>query len=245
MDREALYDELVAANRILAQEGVVDAFGHVSVRDPDDPTRYLMSRGRAPELVERDDIMCFDLDGAPVGTPIGKPYLERHIHGALYEARADVQAVVHSHSRSVLPFSVSTERIRPLMHSCATIGACVPVWDSQTCFGDTNLLIANMETARDFAGTVGQTPGALMRGHGSTVVGRSLRAVVYTAVYLEVNAKLQMDAMRLGSVTYLSQGEIDIIQGRLNDAKPGEGYDRAWEYWCNNAGIEFTRMSQA
>jgi ribulose-5-phosphate 4-epimerase/fuculose-1-phosphate aldolase len=242
-NRDTLYEELVSANRILANEGVVDAFGHVSVRDPENPLRYVMSRGRAPELVEREDIMEFELDGTPIDDSIGKPYLERHIHGAIYETRPDVCAVVHSHSRSVVPFSVSDERIRPVMHSCATIGECVPVWDSQTSFGDTNLLIGSMEIARDFAKVLGKNSGALMRGHGSTVAGHSLRAVVYTAVYLEVNARLQMDAMRLGRVTYLSKGEIEIIESRLRDTKPGEGYDRAWEYWCNNAGIAFRRVS--
>jgi ribulose-5-phosphate 4-epimerase/fuculose-1-phosphate aldolase len=243
MNRDSLLNELVAANRILANEGVVDAFGHVSVRDPDNPRRYIMSRARPPELIERGDIMTFELDGTPVDASIGKPYLERHIHAALYEARPDVGAVVHSHSRSVVPFSVTSARLRPIVHSCATIGCNVPVWDAQACFGDTNLLISDMAMGRDFASVLGANTSALMRGHGSTVVGESLRAAVYTAVYLEVNAQLQMNAMRLGEVTYLTQGEIDKITSRLRDAKPGEGYDRGWEYWCRHAGIEFNAVS--
>ncbi|GAB2922152.1 hypothetical protein GCM10027093_71430 [Paraburkholderia jirisanensis] len=243
MNRDSLFNELVAANRILANEGVVDAFGHVSVRDPENPQRYIMSRARPPELIERSDIMTFELDGAPVDASIGKPYLERHIHGALYEARPDVHAVVHSHSRSVVPFTVSSARLRPIVHSCATIGCHVPVWDAQTTFGDTNLLIGDMKMGRDFAGVLGGNTSGLMRGHGSTVVGESLRAVVYTAVYLEVNAQLQMNAMRLGDVTFLTQGEVDKITSRLRDAKPGEGYDRGWEYWCHRAGIEFQPVS--
>jgi ribulose-5-phosphate 4-epimerase/fuculose-1-phosphate aldolase len=234
---------LVAANRILANEGVVDGFGHVSIRDPENPQRYILARARPPELIERRDIMTFDLDGTAVDASLGKPYLERHIHGALYEARPDVHAVVHSHSRGVVPFSVSNARLRPIVHSCATIGCEIPVWDAQTRFGDTNLLIADMSMGRDFAGVLGENTSALMRGHGSTVVGESLRAVVYTAVYLEVNAQLQMNAMRLGEVNYLTRGEVEKITARLKDAKPGEGYDRAWEYWCGRAGIEFQAVS--
>ncbi|WP_233828725.1 class II aldolase/adducin family protein [Paraburkholderia sp. ZP32-5] len=242
-NRDTLINELVAANRILANEGIVDGFGHVSVRDPENPQRYILARARPPELIERSDIMTFELDGTPVDASIGKPYLERYIHGALYEARPDVHAVVHSHSHSVAPFSVSGARIRPIVHSCATIGCNVPVWDAQTSFGDTNLLISDMAMGRDFANVLGDNTSALMRGHGSTVVGESLRAVVYTAVYLEVNAKLQMSAMQLGEVRYLSAGEIEKIKARLKDAKPGEGYDRAWEYWCRHAGIEFKAVS--
>ena len=235
---DALLDDLVAANRILASEGVCDAFGHVSVRHPDDPNRYFLSRARAPELIERDDIMEFALDGSAVGSDDRKPYLERFIHSALYEARADVQSVVHSHSRSVIPFTVTREKLRPLLHSSATIGREVPVWDSQTAFGDTNLLISTLEMGRDFAGVVGHGQGGLMRGHGSTVIGRSIREAVYTAVYLEVNAQIQIQATALGEITFLSGGEVDLIRSRLADAKPGEGYDRAWSSWCRNAGIE-------
>lgn len=238
MNRESLYNELVAANRILANEGVVDAFGHVSVRDPESPDHYILARARSPELIELSDIMVFDLDGKPLDGSVGKPYLERHIHGAVYEARSDVHAVVHSHSRSVLPFSVSTEVIHPVVHSCATIGEAVPVWDSQSSFGDSNLLVGDMKMGRDFAKVLGEHACSLMRGHGSTVVGGSLREAVYTAVYLEVNAKLQMDAIRLGGVKYLTKGEVAIIRSRLRDAKPGEGFDRAWEYWCRRAGLK-------
>lgn len=243
LNRQALFDELVTANRILANEGVMDAFGHVSMRDPENPQRYILSRARPPERIERGDIMVFELDGTPVDPSIGKPYLERHIHGAIYEARPDVHAVVHSHSRSVVPFTVSSTRLRPIVHSCATIGCDVPVWDAQTTFGDTNLLISSMAMGRDFAGVLAGNASALMRGHGSTVVGESLRAVVYTAVYLEVNAQLQMNAMRLGDVKYLTPGEVETICSRLRDAKPGEGYDRGWEYWCGRVGIEFRPAS--
>lgn len=235
---DEVFDDLVAASRILAAQGVCDAFGHISARNPDNPDTYFLSCARAPQLVERDDIMEFSFDGTPVGGDTRKPFLERFIHGSLYEARPDVRSVVHSHSRSVLPFTVTPARLRPLVHSCATIGREVPVWDAQTRFGDTNLLIANVEMGRDFATVMADGRSALMRGHGSTVVGGSIREAVYTAVYLEVNASLQIQASALGPITFLTDGEIETIQSRLSDAKPGEGYDRAWQYWCRQAGIE-------
>ncbi len=234
-----LLDELVAANRILAAEGVVDAFGHVSVRHPDRPDRFLMSRARPPRLCEAADIAEFDLAGEPVATGGRKPFLERFIHAALYEARPDVISVVHSHSRSVIPFGVTTDRLRPIMHSCACIGHTVPVWDARDAFGDTDLLISSMAMGRDLAKRLGSGTAALMRGHGSTVVGRSIRGAVYTAVYLEVNAQLQAEASRSPPITFLSDGEIDKVTARLARGKPGEGYDRAWEAWCDRANVPF------
>jgi ribulose-5-phosphate 4-epimerase/fuculose-1-phosphate aldolase len=234
---KALIADLVAANRILSAEGVVDAFGHVSVRHPGDPGRYLMSRARSPELVEARDVMEFSLHGEPLNPKDEKAHLERFIHGALYEARADIQAVIHNHSRSVIPFGITQEKLRPVMHSCATIGAEVPVWDAQNSFGDTDMLVSNMAMGRDLARALGGGSCALMRGHGCAVAGRSIREAVYTAVYLEVNANLQMQAGRLGKLKFLMPGEIEKINARLGHARPGEGYDRAWEYWCRRAGI--------
>jgi len=237
---EAIIDDIVTANHILAQEGVVDAFGHVSARHPTNPGHFLLSRALAPELITHDDIIEYELDGAPVQPDAAKGYLERYIHGALYEARPEVQSVIHSHSRSVIPFSVTSEPLRPIVHSCATIGRYVPVWDAQDAFGDTTLLISSMAMGRDFAKVLAQNNSALMRGHGSTVIGRSVREATYTAVYLEVNAGLQLQATRFPPVKYLTDGEIDAICDRLADAKPAEGYDRAWAYWCRRAGMEPT-----
>lgn len=236
--RDALFDDLVTANRILASQGVCDAFGHISARNPDNPSTYFLSCARSPQLVEREDIMEFEFDGTPVGGDTRKPFLERFIHGSLYENRPDVQSVIHSHSRSVIPFTVTPTNLRPIVHSCATIGHDVPVWDAQTQFGDTNLLISSVEMGRDFANVLANGRSALMRGHGSTVVGNSIREAVYTAVYLEVNAGLQLSASALGPITFLTDGEIDNIQSRLSDAKPGEGYDRAWAYWRRLAGLD-------
>ena len=240
-DLDALIEDLVAANRILANENVVDAFGHVSARHPGNAGRYLMSRAKSPELVDSGDIMEFTLEGAPCNADGRKPYLERFIHGALYEARSDIQCVIHNHSRSVIPFGISGEKLRPVMHSCATIGHEVPVWDAQDTFGDTDLLISDMPMGRDFARTVGGGTCALMRGHGCTAAGRSIREAVYTAVYLELNADLQWKASHFGKLKFLSRGEIEKINSRLGQAKPGEGYDRTWEYWRHRAEIGSVR----
>jgi HCOMODA/2-hydroxy-3-carboxy-muconic semialdehyde decarboxylase len=237
-DTAELIDDIVAANRILAHEGICDAFGHVSVRHPAHPDRYLLSRARAPELIEASDIEEYALDGTPLSPDPRKPYLERYIHGAIYEARPEVISVVHSHARSVVPFTVSrTTRLRPLMHSCATIGAEVPVWDTRRRFGDTTLLICDMPMGRDLAEGLGRGNAVLMRGHGSTVVGRSLKEAVYTAIYLEVNARMQIEARHLGEVDFLSPGEVEKINARLLDGLPGEGFGRAWDYWCRRAGM--------
>ncbi|MCS6932119.1 MAG: class II aldolase/adducin family protein [Acetobacteraceae bacterium] len=231
----ALVADLVTANRILADQGVVDAFGHVSVRHPEHQDRYLLSRALSPDLVEASDIEEYALDGAPLSAAPRKPYLERFIHGAIYEARPEVQAVVHSHARSVVPFSVTRRPLRPVMHSCATIGAEVPVWDARRRFGDTSLLVCDMPMGRDLAAGLGEGTVVLMRGHGATVAGRSLKEAVYTAVYLEVNARLQMEAAALGDIEFLSPGEIARIRERLGAGAAAEGYSRAWEYWARLA----------
>ena len=228
-------EELVTANRILAREGVVDAFGHASIRHPADPGRYVMSRARAPECIEAADLMEFTLEGVPTDAAGRKPYAERFIHGAVYEARPDIQAVIHNHSPSVIPFGITPARLSPVMHMCASMGADVPVWDTRAHFGDTNLLVTNMEMARDLARTLAQRSVALMRGHGCVVAGQSLREVVFIAVYLELNANLQMKASSLGEVTFLSPGEIDAVRSTRSSFT----FERAWEYWCRRAGREY------
>jgi ribulose-5-phosphate 4-epimerase/fuculose-1-phosphate aldolase len=229
---DRLIEELVTANRILAREGVVDSFGHVSVRHAGNPQRYLLSRARAPDLIESDDIMEFSLDGTPVDPRDRAPYLERFIHGALYEARSDVMSVVHNHSESVIPFGVTGNRIKPIFHMGASIGHEVPVWDSHDQFGDTALLVENMDMGRDLAKRIGKGSTALMRGHGATVAGKSIRHAVYVSVYLEVNARLQKQAMDMGSIKFLTSGEVDKVASRTT----GYGINRAWENWCRRAG---------
>ena len=225
-------DMLVTANRILAREGVVDAFGHVSIRHPERPDRYLLSRARAPELIEIEDVMEFACDGTPVDPAGRKPYAERFIHGAVYEARAEVRAVIHHHSPSVIPFSVTSARLSPLMHMCAGIGPWVPTWDSRTSFGDTNLLVTNMEMARNLATALGDRPVILMRGHGAVVAGMSLCEVVFNSIYLQLNADLQTKASALGDVTFLSEGEVAAVVRTRGSFT----FERAWEFWCRRAG---------
>jgi len=228
----AALDELVTANRILAHEGVVDAFGHVSVRHPDRADRYFLSRARAPECVDLDDLMEFALDGTPVEPRGRKPYAERFIHAGVYETRDDVRAVVHHHSPSVIPFSVTQTPLSPIMHMCAGIGTAVPTWDSRAAFGDTNLLVTTLPMARDLAGALGHQPAILMRGHGAVVAGPSLREVVFNSIYLQLNALLQMQASALGEVTYLSAGEVAAVL----HTRSSFTFERAWEYWCHRAG---------
>jgi len=225
--------DLALANRILAREGVVDAFGHVSIRHPKRRERFFMSRSRAPELVTVDDLMEFELDGTPVDARGRSPYAERFIHGAIYEKRADVDSVIHNHSHALIPFGVTPVKLRPLLHVAAGIGEDIPVWDIRRKFGDTNLLVVNMEQGRDLAATLGEKRVALMRGHGCAVAGRTLREAVFTAVYLQVNAKLQSEALALSDrVEYLSPGEVAKASEMTSQPIAA---DRAWEYWLMRA----------
>ena len=224
--------EIVVANRILAREDVVDAFGHVSVRHPENQDRYLMSRSRSPELVTIKDIMEFSLTGEIIGDDTRRPYAERHIHGAIFEKRQDVNAVVHNHSHAVIPFSVTDTPLRPLMHVTGVIGEHVPVWDIEEKFGSTSLLVTNMQQGRDLADKMGSAAVILMRGHGCAIAATNLRAAVLTAIYTQVNAKLQLQAMSLGDVKYLSAEEIALTPETLVGALAME---RAWEYFERRA----------
>jgi ribulose-5-phosphate 4-epimerase/fuculose-1-phosphate aldolase len=233
---EQIIHDLVVANRILAAQGVVDAYGHVSVRHPLRPECYLLARSRSPELVEAADILEFTLDGRPVAENAPTPYVERFIHGAVYEARADIHAVVHSHAPEVLPFTISSEPLRPVIHVASSMGAEVPVWDIRDRFGDTPLLVSDVEQGRDLARSLGQNRTVLMRGHGFTVGGRSLVEVVKTAVYLPQNARVLKEALLMGgTVEALSPGEIEV---RSNVDPHSPEVQRAWEYWAIRAGVK-------
>jgi ribulose-5-phosphate 4-epimerase/fuculose-1-phosphate aldolase len=231
--------DLALANRILAHEGVVDAFGHISLRHPQRADRFFMSRSRSPELVTVADLMEFELDGTPLDAAGRTPYSERFIHGAIYEKRADVTSVIHNHSHEIIPYGITPVKLRPVLHVGAAIGDEVPVWDIRKKFGDTNMLVVNMEQGRDLAATLGANRVALMRGHGCAVAGKTLREAVFTAIYLQVNAKLQTEAMSLSEeVQYLSPGELARTKEMLSQQV---GLDRAWEYWsmrANRTGIE-------
>ncbi len=220
--------ELAIANRILAHEGVIDAFGHVSVRHPDDPGRYFLSRSRSPELVEPDDILEFDLDSQPVKPPTVQLYAERVIHGEIFKARPDVVAVCHHHASAIMPFCISGDPIVPVFHLGAAMGPVAPFWDSRDEFGDTNLLVVKPAEGASLARALGKHAMVLMRRHGATVVGGSLRELVFRAIYSCDNARYLSEAKRLGNFSPLSPGEIEMAQAiyQLPAAQ-----SRAWEYW--------------
>jgi ribulose-5-phosphate 4-epimerase/fuculose-1-phosphate aldolase len=226
-----LIEDLVAANRILADQGVLDGWGHVSVRHPRNPNRYLLSRSRAPELISAEDIMEFDLDSNAVDAR-GRPlYTERFIHGEIYKARPDVVAIVHTHAPALIPFGISKVPLKPVYHRSAFIAAGVPVFEIRERAGMTDMLIRDQALGRALADALGNHPAALMRGHGAVVVGPSLQRVVGRSIFLPLNATLQMQAAALGGpVTYLDPEEARKIEER-----EGYGLARAWEAWKRKA----------
>jgi len=233
MPKPELIEDLVAANRILSDQGVVDGFGHVSARHPEEPRRFLLARSMAPGLVTADDIMEFDLDGAALD-PRGRTlYVERFIHSEIYKAHPEVNAVVDSHSPSVIPFGVTKVPLRPIYHMSSFLGAGVPVFEIREAGGPaTDMLIRNPDLGAALAQKIGASAVVLMRGHGDVVVGRTVRQAVFRAVYTEVNAKLQAEALRLGG------GEVEF----LNDEEAAKAsqtneavLSRPWELWKRQA----------
>src|SRR5437870_1778580 len=235
-DLKPLIQDLVIANRILAREDVVDAYGHVSVRHPEKPNHFFIARSLAPDLVGPEDIVELDLEGHPVGDDSRQLYLERFIHAAILAARPDVMAVVHAHAEDTLPFGIApATKLRPVIHAGSFIGPEVPVWDIADHFGDTNVLVTNLEQGRDLARCLGPNAVALMRGHGFASAARSLIEVVRLSVYLPRNARALMRAKQLGGeITYLRQGEIDARNRGYSPYSPETW--RAWEYWATKAG---------
>ena len=215
-------------NRILANEGVLDAFGHVSMRHPTNPNRYFLSRSRSPELVEPDDVLEYDLDSNPIKKTDQRLYAERVIHGEIYKARPDVMAVVHHHAAAVMPFCISGVELQPVMHLGAIIGQKVPMWDQYDEFGDTNLLLVKPEEGASLARSLGDAPLVLMKGHGATVVGSSIQELVFRAIYSCRNAEYQYMAKMLGGITTLRPGEVEKAS-QIN-AMPTATF-RTWEYW--------------
>lgn len=234
---QELIRDLVIANRILAHEGVVDGFGHVSVRHPDRADRFFISRSRSPELVSIVDIMEMGLDAQPAAADTRPLYSERFIHAAVYEHRPEVKAVVHHHAYELIPFGITGVRLQPIFHAAARIGTHVPVWDIAEKFGeDTNLLVTDLSKGRDLARTLGLSRMVLMRGHGATVVAGSLHDAVLTSIFAQVNARLQMQAMAMGKVQFLHPGEIGSagnFEGKKQASK-----DRQWEYYRQRAGCD-------
>ncbi len=223
-----LVADLVTANHILYDQHVVDAFGHVSVRHDKRTDRFLLARNMAPALVTTADIIEFDLDGNPIDADGRGVYLERFIHGEIYRARPDVAAVVHSHSHAVIPFgAMRAHKLRAIFHMSGFIGTQTPIFEIRECVGDgSDLLVRNSELGAALAKSLGPTSVVLMRGHGATVVGATLPEAVYRGVYLDVNARLQLQAIGLGAINYLTEAE-----GRATAASNATQVGRAWEMW--------------
>jgi ribulose-5-phosphate 4-epimerase/fuculose-1-phosphate aldolase len=231
---ETLQD-LIVGNRILYHQKVVDGFGHLSVRHDDDADKYLMSRHLAPGLVTADDIVTFDLDSNPLDKTGLRYYSERFIHGEIYKARPDVKAIVHCHASPFIPFGATRYPLRPIYHMSAFLGCrgcTVPVFEIREAGGMTDMLIRTPELGKALAAELGDNPMVLMRGHGATLVGDSIKQVVYRSVYARENAALQMDALRLGEPVYLVEEEA-MKAAEANDRV----IDRPWALWrCEAVG---------
>src|SRR3954470_16659080 len=222
-------DDLVAAYRILAQYGVIDAYGHVSIRSPSNPQRYFIARSLAPEVVQVEDVMEYDLDSNPLDARGRESVRERFIHGEVYKARPDVMAVVHNHSPSVIPFSVTGVPMKPIYHMASFIGDGVPNFEIRKVAKGTDLLVKTPKLGAALARTLGKSAAALMRGHGSVTVGENIARAVGRSIYLEQSAQLQMQAMLLSSkVTYLDAAEVKA-------SVPVQDYKRAWPMWREKA----------
>jgi ribulose-5-phosphate 4-epimerase/fuculose-1-phosphate aldolase len=220
--------QIALANRMLANEGVLDAFGHVSMRHPSDPGRYLLSRSRSPALIEAADVLEYTLDSAPVAPPTVQLYAERVIHGCIYQARPDVTAVCHHHAPAIMPFAIAGVPIVPVFHLGAAGGETVPFWNQRDEFGDTNLLVVKPEEGRSLARALGPHAAVLMVNHGATVVGRDLHELVARAIFMCQNAEYQLKAKLLGHVATLTPGEA-ALASKIS-ALP-TATSRTWEYW--------------
>jgi HCOMODA/2-hydroxy-3-carboxy-muconic semialdehyde decarboxylase len=226
-----LVDRLVYANRILYDQGIVDGLGHVSVRHPNQDGVFLLSCNRAPGLVKRQDIVCYDLDGNAVSQTTERPYLERFIHSEIYRARPDVVAVVHSHSPSVIPFAITHNPLKPVFHMSGFLGSGSAHFEIREAAGNSDMLIRSAYLGEALARSLGKHNCVLMRGHGSTVVGTSLEQVVYRAIYAEVNAKLQLAANGLGEISFLNEEEAKLASD-MNDGQ----IPRSWNLWVTRLG---------
>lgn len=230
-------EDLVAASRILAMYEVLDAFGHVSIRHPEHPNRFLLSRSLAPELVTAADLMEFDLDSKSLDVAERKPFVERFIHGEIYKSRPDVHAVVHSHSPSVVPFGVTGQALRPIYHMSGFLHAGTPIFDIRDTAGNTDMLVRDNYLGAALAKAVGDRSVTLMRGHGNVIVGPNVRLAVYRAIYTEMNARLQLQAKQLGgTITYLTFEEAKLAEQANVDA-----LERPWSLWKSKV-IEGMRL---
>jgi ribulose-5-phosphate 4-epimerase/fuculose-1-phosphate aldolase len=231
-----LLDDLVAANHILYDQGVVDGFGHISGRSPENPNRFFMSRALAPGLVTADDLMEFDLDGKAIDQRDRRLYVERFIHAEIFRARPDVMSVVHSHSPGVLPFGVSRTKLKAMVQSGSFLGQGVPVFDAMKAGGKFGFLINTPQLGKALAVALGKETVVLMRAHGDTVVGRSVRSATAHAINTELSARLQMQALALGSkVQFLTPREIKKTAAVGANPNLTGGEDRVWQMWTTQA----------
>ncbi len=221
--------ELALANRIVAHEGVIDAFGHVSMRHPDNPNHYFLSRSRAPELVEPGDFVEYDLDSNPIKDPGVGQYSERVIHGEIYKARPDVNSVCHHHSPAFMPLLANRIDYVPVFHLGAVGGIKPPFWDQHDEFGDTNMLVIKAEEGASLAKALGSGMMVLMRRHGVTVAGTSVKDCVFRTCFSARNAAYQVQALSIGStIESLTPGEAHLA-GSISSKTTG--LTRSWEYW--------------
>ena len=223
---DELVNELLLGNKILFKYGIVDAFGHISVRHNADPAKYVMSRHLAPGLVTKDDLITYDLDSNPIPETTHRLYSERYIHGEIYKVRPDVQSVVHCHAPALIPFGITKAELQPVYHMSSFLGEGVPKYEIRDAGGMTNMLVRTAPLGKALAETLGDHPMALMRGHGATMVGKSIKHSVYRAVYAAMNAQIQMEAMRFGEVTYLAREEADNYERYIDEV-----IHRPWNMW--------------
>ena len=228
---EQRIQDLIIANHIIADQGVVDGFGHISVRSFSNPSHFFLSRSKAPALITREDIMEFDENSEPVDAHGRKPYLERFIHGEIYRARPDVQSVVHSHSPAVIPFGATNVPLRPIMHMAGFLSQTTPVFEIRDFAGDDDgILVSNRMLGAALAKTLGDSPVVLMRGHGDAVVGPSIRIAVFRAIYTQVDAQIESEALKLGQPVFLNAKEAANV-----DESNRQQVGRAWDIWAAHA----------
>ena len=223
---EELVEDLLIGNKILFKYGVVDAFGHLSVRHDKDPEKYVMSRHLAPALVTEKDLLTYNLDSEPVPETKHRLYSERFIHGEIYKVRPDVMSIVHCHAQALIPFGITHAELQPVYHVSAFLGRGVPKFDIRDKAGMTNMLVRTAQLGQDLAASLGDKEVVLMRGHGATMVAKTIKGAVYRAMYSMSNAQIQLEAMRLGEVTYLAPEEA-----RLHAEYIDEVVFRPWNMW--------------
>jgi HCOMODA/2-hydroxy-3-carboxy-muconic semialdehyde decarboxylase len=221
-----LVTDLIAGNKILYHFGIVDAFGHISVRHNDDPNRYVMSRHLAPGLVTPDDLITYDLDSNPVEPTTHRLYSERYIHGEIYKRRPDVHSVVHCHAKALIPFGITKQKLLPVYHMSAFLGTGPDVFEIREGFGMTNMLIRTAPLGAALAEKLAGDQIVLMRGHGATTVGKTIKHSVYRAIYAAENAEIEMNALRLGEPVFLAPEEADNYERYIDEV-----IHRPWNMW--------------